>query len=161
LFLKFGTQSSYLMVSLSDLEAYLHEHIPLSKAMEVSVTSVDLAGVILSAPLAPNINHRQSVFGGSASALAILAGWSWVHTFLGQAGIPAQIVIQSSSIDYIFPMTGTFIADCASPDPDISIRFLQNLKKSRKSRITLEVTLWEGDTEAAIFKGVYVALPLS
>lgn len=60
----------------SELEKYLHGHIPLSKAMEVAVVQVQPEGVILSAPLAPNINHRDTVFGGSASAVAILAAWS-------------------------------------------------------------------------------------
>ena len=64
------------------LERYLHEHIPLSKAMGVSVLSVGEEAVTLRAPLAPNINHRETVFGGSASALAILAAWSLLHTRL-------------------------------------------------------------------------------
>ena len=70
-----------------DLERYLHEHIPLSKAMQVSVVSVDTDGVTLRAPLAPNINHQDTVFGGSASAVAILAGWSLLHTRLAAAGL--------------------------------------------------------------------------
>jgi len=42
-----------------ELERYLHEHIPLSRAMQVSVVSVQPESVVLSAPLAPNINHRE------------------------------------------------------------------------------------------------------
>lgn len=55
------------------LEQYLHDHIPLSKAMQVSVLEASQERVILMAPLAPNINHTESVFGGSASAVATLA----------------------------------------------------------------------------------------
>jgi thioesterase domain-containing protein len=51
------------MMSSADLQQYLHEHIPLSKAMSVKVVSVDLDTVMLSAPLQPNINHRETVFG--------------------------------------------------------------------------------------------------
>jgi thioesterase domain-containing protein len=58
-----------------ELERYLHEHIPLSHAMRVGVVTVDAGTVVLRAPLEPNINHRETVFGGSASALAILAAW--------------------------------------------------------------------------------------
>ena len=57
-----------------ELEAYLHEHIPLSKAMGVSVVSVEEGIVILRAPLAPNINHRETVFGGVTEALIRSAG---------------------------------------------------------------------------------------
>ena len=56
-----------------ELASDLHAHIPLSAAMQVSVAAVDADGVTLQAPLAPNINHRDTVFGGSASAVAILA----------------------------------------------------------------------------------------
>lgn len=146
------------MSSPSSLESYLHEHIPLSKAMAVSVVAADDAGITLSAPLEPNINHRHTVFGGSASAIAILAGWSWVHVFLGRAGSSAQIVIQSSSIDYLLPMSGTFRAQCPSPDAKTSARFLQTLEKFRKSRITLPVSLWFGGTLTTRFSGTYVAL---
>lgn len=145
-------------MSPSSLENYLHEHIPLSKAMEVSVAGLDDTGVTLSAPLEPNINHRHTVFGGSASALAILAGWSWVHVFLGRAGSRAQIVIQASSIDYLLPMSGPFRAHCPSPDPKASAKFLQTLEKFHKSRIVLPVTLWSGDTLTTRFTGTYVAL---
>ena len=55
------------------LEEYLRERIPLSRAMAVEVRAADATGVELYAPLAPNINHRDTVFGGSASAVAILA----------------------------------------------------------------------------------------
>ena len=50
------------------LEQYLHAHIPLSAAMGVSVVQVADEAITLSAPLEPNINHRDTVFGGSASA---------------------------------------------------------------------------------------------
>ena len=42
--------------------------------------------VVIEAPLAPNINHRKTVFGGSASALGILAAWSLVHLRLAGTG---------------------------------------------------------------------------
>jgi thioesterase domain-containing protein len=82
-------------ISLMAVEQYLHEHIPLSKAMAVSVLSIDENGVILSAPLLPNINHRSTAFGGSISAVTILSAWTFVHVRLQPLLIPCQIVIQS------------------------------------------------------------------
>ena len=52
------------------LERYLYKHIPLSAAMQVSVQKMTAKSLTLHAPLAPNINHQQTVFGGSASTLA-------------------------------------------------------------------------------------------
>jgi len=50
-------------MSPAELESYLHEHIPLSKAMAVSVAEASVDSVTVSAPLEPNINHRATVFG--------------------------------------------------------------------------------------------------
>ncbi|MDL2338661.1 MAG: YiiD C-terminal domain-containing protein, partial [Pseudomonadota bacterium] len=55
--------------------------------MQVSVVEVSAEQVVLAAPLAPNINHQDTVFGGSASAVAILAAWSMLHTKLTAAGM--------------------------------------------------------------------------
>lgn len=75
----------------SDLEAYLHSHIPLSAAMQVHVDEVTGEHVRLSAPLAPNINHRETVFGGSASALSILSARSLLHVRLTGARVTARL----------------------------------------------------------------------
>ena len=50
------------------IQAYLYEQIPLSKAIQVQIKEIKPNSVILTAPLQPNINHRSTVFGGSASA---------------------------------------------------------------------------------------------
>jgi thioesterase domain-containing protein len=85
-------------LSLTELEQYLHKHIPLSKAMGVVVVSANAETAVLQASLAPNINHRETVFGGSASALAILAVWSLLHTRLRGSGIEARLVIQRNTM---------------------------------------------------------------
>ena len=68
------------------VEVHLHCHIPISPAMGVRVLVCDNTAVTLAAPLAPNINHRATVFGGSASAVAILTAWTWLHFVLRDAG---------------------------------------------------------------------------
>lgn len=67
-------------MSPGKLQQYLHDHIPLSKAMQITVERISPESVTLSAPLAPNINHRDTLFGGSASTAAILAAWSFCAT---------------------------------------------------------------------------------
>ena len=59
--------------------------------MEVTVVEASLHQVVLSAPLAPNINHRETVFGGSASAVAILAAWSMLHLRLSAEGLGSRL----------------------------------------------------------------------
>jgi thioesterase domain-containing protein len=60
-------------LSRAEVECNLDDHIAISAAMGVRVLGCDATGVRLEAPLAANINHRATVFGVSASAVAILA----------------------------------------------------------------------------------------
>src|SRR6185312_7839954 len=50
------------------LERYLHEQIPLSAAMGLRARVATSECVQLVAPLGPNVNHNDTIFGGSAAA---------------------------------------------------------------------------------------------
>ena len=97
-----------IVMDADGLQQYLHEHIPLSRAMQVTVLAASVEEVLLAAPLAPNINHRETVFGGSASAVCILAAWSLVQVRLRAAGMPGRLVIQRNLMEYLLPVSGNF-----------------------------------------------------
>jgi thioesterase domain-containing protein len=141
-----------------DLERYLHEHIPLSMAMQVSVAGVHSDGVTLRAPLAPNINHRDTVFGGSASAVAILAGWSLLHMRLASAGLSRRLVIQRNTMEYDHPIADTFTARSFLQSPASWERFLVMLKRRGRARITVSCVLECGGTIAGRLEAEFVAL---
>lgn len=145
-------------MNANELEQYLHDHIPLSKAMHVSVVSVHPDSIILGAPLAPNVNHRATVFGGSASAVAILAAWSLVHVRLKQAGISSQIVIQRNTMDYGLPIAGAFTARSSIQTADAWEAFLRTLKRRGRARITIASILEFAGHPAGHFEGNFVAL---
>lgn len=142
----------------NELEKYLHDHIPLSKAMEVGVVQVQADGVILSAPLAPNINHRDTVFGGSASAVAILAAWSLLHTRLADEGIASRLVIQRNTMSYERPIDGTFTAEAAIASTEAWGSFIRMLKRKGKARIRVASVLRFGGEVAGRLEGEFVAL---
>lgn len=146
-------------VDAADLEAYLHEHIPLTQRMEVSVLEAGREEIVLEAPLEPNINHRDTVFGGSGSALAILAGWALVHVRLSHEGhSPRRIVIQRNQMEYLLPIEGSFQARCRAPEPASWSRFLRMLDRHDIGRIALEATLEEDGKVVGRFEGQYVVL---
>jgi thioesterase domain-containing protein len=118
-----------------DIEHYLHEHIPLSKAMGVQVLSAAPHAVRLSALLAPNINHRDTVFGGSAAALALLAAWALLYVRLQAEGIPARVVIQRNSMSYEKPIVTTFTAVALAPDIEEWKKFIKMLGRKGRARI--------------------------
>lgn len=143
------------------VEAYLHAHIPLSKHMEVTVVRADREGVRLRAPLEPNINHRGTVFGGSASALAILAGWTMMHVRLQALPFPVRIVIRQNEIDYLRPISGVFEAVCMPPEEAVWQALTEMLARRSKGRVRLDVTLLSGEETVATFSAEYVALRLA
>lgn len=140
------------------LQSYLHEHIPLSAAMGVTVVSASEHSIELAAPLGPNINHRDTVFGGSASALAILAAWSLVHLRLDAAGRPCRIVIQHNAVDYTAPLAGDFSAVSELAEPDAWERFMRTLDRRGKARLVVRCTLASGGAVGGRFEGVFVAI---
>jgi thioesterase domain-containing protein len=140
------------------VERYLHKHIPLSAAMQVTVQSLTAKSLTLQAPLAPNINHQETVFGGSASTLAILSAWSLLHTRLAQEGIASQLVIQRNEMAYLKPMTEDFTATAALVDEQDWTRFLKMLRRKGKARIRVAAFLYSGQLLAGKFSGEYVAL---
>ncbi|MEY2335013.1 YiiD C-terminal domain-containing protein [Acidithiobacillus ferrianus] len=145
-------------MSPEELERYLHAQIPLSKAMEVSVLEVQPQSIMLSAPLAPNINHRDTVFGGSASAVAILAAWSLLHIHLIGEGIASRLVIQRNTMSYALPIDGTFTAVAAMPSAEEWARFLRMFKRRGKARITVASEMHFAGQVAGRFEGTFAVL---
>ncbi|MFA6457093.1 MAG: YiiD C-terminal domain-containing protein [Bacteroidota bacterium] len=142
----------------NELEKYLHEHIPVSHMMQVAVITIENDSVVLRAPLAPNINHRETVFGGSASAIAILAAWSLLHVRLRRAGFSSRLVIQRNTMEYELPISGDFIARSFLNNPEKWESFLNMLSRKGKARISVASVLeYEGGT-AGTFLGDFVAL---
>lgn len=139
------------------LEQYLHQHIPLSQAMAVSVISVEPDAVVLKAPLAPNKNHRDTVFGGSASALAMLACWSLLRSRLLDEDIDSRLVIQRNTMDFERPIVGDFTARATLAAPGQWDSFTRMLTRKGKARVIAQAILEQGDEVVGRFRGEFVA----
>jgi thioesterase domain-containing protein len=144
-----------------DLEAYLHAHIPLSVAMQVAVVSATPDAVTLSAPLAPNINHRSTAFGGSVSTLAILSAWSLVNLRLKAEGLHTRLVIQSNRMDYDAPIESDFTATATLADEGAWPMFLKMLRRKGRARIVVTSVVRCGDIVGGRFEGEFVAFLIS
>lgn len=137
------------------LEYTLHQEIPLSREMGIAVTGYDGKRLTLSAPLAPNINHKCTAFGGSLYSLAVLCGWGMVHIKLEEAGLHRHIVIQQADIDYLLPVAEDMQAECSIEQAALD-RFMSMLKKHGRGRLTLEVSIKRDQQLAVTFTGRYV-----
>ncbi len=142
---------------LRQLEETLHHEIPLTRQLGVTVESYDGARLRLRAPLAPNINHKDTAFAGSLNAVVTLAGWGLLWLILQEEGLAAKIVIQDSAVNYLLPISTDFSADCYQPDPALLAKFVRTLRRHGQARLELEVEIRSGDQLALRFKGRYVA----
>jgi thioesterase domain-containing protein len=141
-----------------ELERFLHEHIPLSRAIGVQVQRSSAEHVVLSAPLTPNINNHSTVFGGSASAVEILAAWSLLHIRLKQAGLQCRLLIQQNTMKYEQPIANTFLASSCVGDDSAWAKFQEMLKRKKRARISIKVTIQCRGEKVGEMSGDFVAL---
>lgn len=114
--------------------------------------------VTLRAPLAPNINHRETVFGGSASAVAILSAWSLLHTRLLHDRIANRLVIQRNMMEFERPIWGDFTARSSLERSADWQRFTRLLARKGKARMAVAVILEHAGQVVGRFRGDFVAL---
>lgn len=147
-----------LELAMTTLQSYLHEHIPLSKAMQAEVIAVQTDAIVLRAPLEPNINHRETAFGGSVSALVILSAWSLLHTKLQREGVECQLVIQRNTMDYDLPIAGPFYATATLNEAEDWPRFIRMFARKGRARITVASVLEFNGAPVGRFSGDFVAI---
>jgi thioesterase domain-containing protein len=137
-------------------ERFLHEQIPLTRAMGVRVERFDDAGLILTAPLGPNHNHLGTAFGGSLSAIATLTGYALLWLELGDRD--SHIVIKGSSLKFRHPVRGEIRAVCPRIGAEALAAFRGKFARTGKAGISLRVSIVEDGVECVEFEGLFVAL---
>jgi thioesterase domain-containing protein len=143
---------------MGGLHDYLVSNIPLTAAMGIEVPAESPERVVLAAPLAPNINHQGTAFGGSVAALATLAAWSLVRVRLGSSGRTANVVIQRSSMEYAAAIDGELRAVCEFSDDALWQQTIERLDRRGRARLELHSRLEHAGETAARFAGTFVLL---
>jgi len=145
-------------MSARDFEAFLHEKIPLTRAMAVRVTESG-ARLVLEAPLEANVNHVGTAFGGSLHALPTLACYAALWSLLHEAGLDGHVVVKRSSAQYRQPVKGTLRAVCVRPAPDAVAKFIADLHRHKKARMELAAIVEGANGKPAVdFSGSFVAM---
>ncbi|MEQ9407031.1 MAG: YiiD C-terminal domain-containing protein [Fuerstiella sp.] len=142
----------------SELEAYIHQQIPITLAMGVRVVEATVDRVELTAPLAPNINHRETVFGGSAAAVATLAAWTLILVRMRAEGLTGRLVIARNSMEYQKPILADFTAVAEAGDLQRWPVFVAALKRKGKGRLQAVSVLKLDGEQVARFDGQFAAL---
>ena len=152
-------------VNVPALEAFLHEMIPLAKAMGVSVELSDDQKLVLTAPHEPNRNSLNTAFGGSLVTLATLAGygvmWELMRNETERAdGLKPKtewrIVVKESRAAYRRPVLGDLRAICERPARVAIEEFKAALARYGKARLNLRTRIIEGGNTAVDVTAAYV-----
>lgn len=114
--------------------------------------------VKLGIPLEPNINHRQTVFGGSESAAAILSAWGLLWVRFRNLETRPKLVIRSNSMEYLCPIEGDFVAVTLPIEPNEWTKLVNGIERKGKGRIQIRSQLWAGGLLCGEFLGIFVAL---
>ena len=138
-----------------EINDFLNNHVPLFQAMQAQLERCDDAGLILVAPLAPNINDKGIAFGGSMAAIAALTGWALTYVTLREHGETAEIVITDSTLKFLKPVREGIVAECARPNAGATECFINHYRQHGKTHWTVEVVIRADDEPAVTFTGHY------
>lgn len=147
-------------VSTDDLRRLtqtVRREIPLAGAMEIEALFFDARGLCLRAPLAPNVNHKLTAFGGSLANVATLAGWGLVQLLVRELGFPVIVVIQECRVQYLQPVASDIEALALLPDADRIDKFLRTLTRHGRARLEIDAHIPANGEPAVIFSGQFVA----
>lgn len=146
------------MIKITDyLQQILNKEIPITQTLQIKVSRWQDQQLTLDLPLAPNINHMSSAFGGSLYCGAVLAGWGWMHLQLKELGVTnGHIVIQNGEISYPLPVLGDATIICYPPSAESWERFKKMFKRHNKGRLELKSVIFYENKESVIFNGQFV-----
>lgn len=143
---------------MHSLVDYLRQNVPLSRHIDITAGELNQEWFELSAPLSPNLNDKQTAFGGSLATLCTLAGWCMTAHLCKEINSKVDIVVLDSQIRYRLPVTrDPFVARAFFPSQDVIDNFIKTLRNSDASRLKLDVQILNAQKPAVIFSGQYYA----
>jgi thioesterase domain-containing protein len=134
-------------------------HIPLARAMALSVDAYDGDSLTLSAPLAPNANDKGCAFGGSLVSLMTLAGWGLIKLAMDRHGRDCDIFVQDSDVRYAAPVWDDFAAVARLVNGESFAAMFETLaaRGRARARVRCIVPLQDGSA-AATLEARFVAI---
>lgn len=122
----------------AELVAQLHQEIPLTGAMQMSLASWDGRTLVLQVPLPPNVNDKGTAFAGSITALGCITGWSlltlWSEPLFGHC----QCAVYDAQFHFSQPLTGDFTASVSLAD---MTHLVDSLRRKGKGKVSLDIEL--------------------
>ncbi|HIF9066047.1 TPA: YiiD C-terminal domain-containing protein [Photobacterium damselae] len=140
-----------------ELQQLWLNQIPISDKMGIRIHQYTGYRFEVGALFHANLNPNEFMFAGSIFTMATLAGWGFLWMLLKEHKFVANIVLVDSHIRYHNPIA-------ERPRAITSVEQVEGnfdrLARGRKTKITVEVSVYGGDTLASTFTGTYLLLPV-
>lgn len=138
------------------IERLWRDAIPLAAAMGARIGRLDGDALVAVAPLAANVNHMGTAFGGGLQALATLAGWAVTLVSAGESAA-CRVVVRDARMRFLAPVRGDLEARAAWPVEDEAAAFRARLAERGRARLTVRVRYGPARDPQAEFEGEFVA----
>lgn len=142
---------------MSELLSFLHEQIPLTKSLGLSIVSIDEKGAVIRAPLAPNLNHLGGAFGGSLATMMILSGYILLYDRLLKNNHHAHVILSKEESEYLLPVKTDIEVLAKSPSLEEWENFEKTFIRKGIARIVIHSEISQKAGPSAIFTGEFVA----
>lgn len=143
---------------MQSLVDYLRQHVPLTREINIVAGEFNEEWFELEAPLAPNLNDKNTAFGGSLATLCTLSGWCITALVCREASQNIDISVLDSQIRYRLPVkTDPIIARAYMPTPSATELFIEQLKLEGRARLSINVEVSTAHKTAVSFGGLYYA----
>ncbi len=143
---------------MPEFEQYLLRAIPITQALGMRIDAIDASRASISAPIALNKNHLNTVFGGSSSMVCIVTAWSLFQYRIISNQLNGQLMIREQEVNYFKPITDDFVCHAYFNEDANWDSFLMTYKNKNKARLGITANIYQGDKLAVEFKGVFVLL---
>lgn len=145
---------------IKELNRFLHTEIPATQFMQLKILEFKQKNLLSTAPIQPNINDKNTFFGGSSSSLMIICGWSLIKLLCKQSKVEADIVIVSNQARWNQPLkTDSKIKSELQSDWKPS-SILDKLKQKKSTLVSVVSKLYDLDKLlCAEMKAKYFIIP--
>jgi thioesterase domain-containing protein len=145
------------------MQKLIEHHIPITKSMGFKVYKIENFTAELSAPLQPNHNHKNTVFGGSLYAACAAACYAVLYNLQIEEKLDSfDLLLATGNSRYLKPVTEDFKVRATINTSEWSI-LLSKLVKKGAGKITVNATVFT-DSDPTIlceFQGVFVLKKVS
>lgn len=139
-----------------EINSKIIQEIPMARHMGYSISELNVKLAKTFLPLAPNVNHLGTGFGGSLYAFGALTCYSVVLCNLSTLGIEnPYVVIADGHIDYLKAARGDMSSSVEVPDQE-HVEFLEAFQAKGVAKLKLEAKIISAGHVCAKFKGNYV-----